>query len=406
MQRYLFSALLALGLLLLSSFVSASLSEVPEPFQGFDPDSKSFINYADLNALLKSAVVDTGRSSREVAKPTEAKTGTRMKTKVKTTTINEGNRFYYEIFDEDDESHELLIKLRDSLASVPDQVPLDRFTRDEQLAYWLNLYNITMINEVAAVYPQRSLKKLLLGKKAVLDKKVLTVAGIPLSLNDIQHTILAQNYDNNDLILYGLYQGIIGGPSIRKSAYTGRYVYRNLELNAREFVNSNRGTYFRGDKLFQVSSLYDRNSNLFPDFDADLRNHLVKYLEGYELSGLAKATRIKADISDWTVTDLYGSYREMGGSLADNRAALLDSVVSTLKSDQQIVPINVGVMSNNMVVKTRPYSRFSPDLVEYLTEIQAREESANLVKDTTVTVEELGVASEQPPAEESEGGRD
>jgi hypothetical protein len=36
-----------------------------------------------------------------------------------------------------------------------------------------------------------------------------------MSLDDIQFTILRQNYDNDPLIIYGLYQGNIGGPNIR-----------------------------------------------------------------------------------------------------------------------------------------------------------------------------------------------
>ena len=65
-----------------------------------------------------------------------------------------------------------------------------------------------MLNEIIEVYPKRDLKKLFRGKKSILDKKLLVVADVPLSLNDIQFTILKQNYDNNPLIIYGLYQGL------------------------------------------------------------------------------------------------------------------------------------------------------------------------------------------------------
>ena len=116
----------------------------------------------------------------------------------------------------------------------------------------------------------------------MLSKKLLTVAGMPLSLNDIQFTILKQNYDNDPLIIYGLYQGYIGGPNIRKRAYTGADVYRSLANNAIEFTNSNRGTYSKDEKVFRVSSLYERNRVYFPDFNSDLSKHLLVYLEGYE----------------------------------------------------------------------------------------------------------------------------
>jgi len=311
---------------------NATEPAVPEPFQRFDDSSKYAINYDDLTALLKTVVVDVGRSTRRVTQPAPDVTGTRMKAKVKRT-ANEGNRFYFETFEDDEEAQEYLRNIQDSLEQLPAEVPLEYFSRDEQLAYWLNLYNVTVLNEIIAVYPKRNLKKLFRGRSSIFSKKLLTVAGVSLSLDDIQFTILKQNYDNNPLIMYGLYQGIIGGPNIRKTAYSGVDVYRALENNAYEFVNSNRGTFSRDERTFRVSSLYDRNRAHFPQFDSDLPKHLLKYLEGKERIALQAASKLKPDIDDWSVTDLSGSHQRIGGSFAHNRAALLDSVKSTVPAD-------------------------------------------------------------------------
>lgn len=75
-----------------------------------------------------------------------------------------------------------------SLMSLPDEIPLPLLSTDEQLAYWLNLYNFTMLNEIAKRYPVYSMSRYLDPEedKYFLDDKVMTVAGIPLSLNDIK----------------------------------------------------------------------------------------------------------------------------------------------------------------------------------------------------------------------------
>jgi len=394
------------GLLALNGVAHAVETTVPEPFQGFDNSSEYVIKYADLTALLKIVVVDTGRSTREVSQPTQAKTGTRMKTKVKRSTANEGNRFYYETIDKNPEGQQLLRGIQDSLAQVPSDAPLEYFSRDEQLAYWLNLYNVTILNEIVAVYPKRDLKKLFKGKDSILLKKVLTVDGISLSLNDIQFTILKQNYDNNPLIMYGLYQGYVGGPNIRRSAYTGRDVYRALENNAIEFVNSNRGTFSKDEKTFRVSGLYDRNRMYFPDFNTDLSTHLLKYIEGYEFNALQTASVLKPDLNDWTVTDLGGTHQRIGGSLADNNAALLNSVKSTVAQDGGgTLAASVSYGSTGMASKAKPLSRFDPELLEHLHEINERRMLENQ-KNATVTVEELGevsVDSEPDPDPDPDG---
>ena len=89
---------------------------------------------------------------------------------------------------------------------------------------------------------------------------------------------------------------------------------------------------FRGfdDNSKYVVKYDDRNRAYFPDFNADLSAHLMECLEGYERSRLPLAKTLKPGIDDWTITSLSGSYRDFGGSLATNNAALLDSVSSTV----------------------------------------------------------------------------
>ena len=389
------SKVFIVGFLAISQVVSAD-SAVPEPFQGFDENSKYIIKYDDLTAVLKAVVVDVGRSTRTVAKPSQAKLGTMMKSKIKRTTADEANRFYFETFKDSEANRQLLTTIKDSLEQLPTEVSLEYFSRDEQLAYWLNLYNITLLNEVVDIFPKRKLQKTLVGKKSILSKQLLNVSGVPLSLNDIQFTILKNNYDNNPLVIYGLYQGIIGGPNIRKSAYTGRDVWRALKNNAIEFINSNRGSFGSRDKPsnFEVSSLYDRNRAYFPNFNTDLSAHLLEYMEGYERTMLTKADTLKPGINDWTITSLSGNYREFGGSVANNSAALLDSVSSTVVNTNQgpggaTLGASVGYGSSSTMSKSLVINRIDPDLLEHLIEINDKRMSTNAIN-SSVTIEELG----------------
>lgn len=393
------------GLLVIIPVADATDSAVPEPFQRFNAASTYTIKYGDLDGLLRASVVNTGRSTREKAEPAVAKTGTRMKqTGVKRSTVTEGNRFMYEAFKANEENLELLGAIRNSLEKIPAEVPLEYFSRDEQLAYWLNLYNITILNEIAQVYPERKLKKLLVGKKSILSKKLLTITGIPLSLNDIQFIILKQNYNNNPLIMYGLYQGIIGGPNIRRRAYTSENVYRNLENNAVEFINSNRGTSGKSTRVFRVSSLYARDKGYFADFDSDLKVHLLQYLEAPESEELQAATTLKPDINDWTVTDLYGSYARIGGSFANNNAAMLDSVKNvSIDGEGNAFSTNFSAASSMMISKAPATSRVSPELNAYLQDINMRRE-ATAAQNATVTIEELGEVPVDPEPDSDDEG--
>ncbi|MDX2417501.1 MAG: DUF547 domain-containing protein [Xanthomonadales bacterium] len=387
MKRLVPVILLVLGFCAEFEIANADDSAVPEPFRGYDPSSTKTINYDVLTQWFDYLVVDIGLSDRRSAYSGRVqitpRLGTRIGPKVNKTTIFEANRFFFESFEDNEKARQVLTDVRDSVAQIPDHTPLEYFTRDEQLAYWLNLYNMTILNEVVGVYPTRDLEELLVGEESILSKKLLTVAGIPLSLNDIQYTILNENYDNNPLIMYGLYQGIIGGPNIRKEAYTGATVYRALEYNATEFINSNRGTNrdIGKYKVQKVSSLYARNNVYFPDFNADLSAHLLKYIGGEgRKQGLKKAkTTLKPVINDWTVTDLWGTFPEVRNGIAYNPAALLNAIVS----------ISGGGFSTFLSKANQPGMNRRSNIMQYLLVINMKRVRTN-EKNATVTMEELG----------------
>ncbi|MDH3790086.1 MAG: DUF547 domain-containing protein, partial [Xanthomonadales bacterium] len=165
------SSVLTFGLLL---FCLTSFAADPAPsdvLQRHDPYSSLTIGYEDLDTLLQTVVLDTGPSTREIAKPTNTSTGTRMKVKVNRATMNEGNRFYFEIFNDNEKNQQIISHIRNRLENLPTVTPLERFSRKEQLAYWINLYNVTILDEIVKVYPKRNLKGLLVGKNAILSKK-------------------------------------------------------------------------------------------------------------------------------------------------------------------------------------------------------------------------------------------
>lgn len=389
---------------MLCSLLACSIAnaEVPEPFRGHTPDSIFTISYADYDAILRTMVVDVGRSNRKVERVAPPKTGTRMKSKTSSgrATSTEGNRFYFEEFKDNDGLAEGLRTVRKSLEEIPAQMPLENFSRNEQLAYWINLYNITLLDELVKIYPEKNLEKEITSKKSLLAQKTLNVAGVPLSLNDIQYTILAENYNNDPLIMYGLYQGIIGGPNIRKRSYTGENVYRLLQDNAEEFVNSNRGTYTRNGE-FEVSSLYERNQQYFPNFNEDLKRHLMRFISGPERNELQSASRLYADIDDWTITDVYGTTREVAGSFTNSSAALMDAVIATQPNGTGgTVTTNASAASSALMSKQTIVQDISPEILAHLRNIKAKEDATRLLKEGRVTVEELGTV----PVDSDESG--
>ena len=316
--------IMTLIFLTLSSLgLTAELKKVPEVFRGQDNQSKIEINYDDLSEILKLSVLDMGMSTRTRARKTTAKIGTRFKSKRKSYTAFEANRFLFENFDTANNKL-VLTAIRESLERVPDEVPMSMLNAKEQLAFWLNLYNVSLLEQLVAVYPKRNIEDLLYDN-GIMDSKILEVSGMKLSLNDIHQNIILGKFSTSPVVIYGLFQGTIGGPNIRTKAYTGKSVIKDLQNNATEFINSNRGTFEDKKGSLRVSSFYDTNRHLFPDFNKDLKKHLSLYINDKYAKHLQQAKRFKTTIKDMNIVSMSGGEREFSSSAATNQAAFLAS---------------------------------------------------------------------------------
>ncbi|WP_158638054.1 DUF547 domain-containing protein [Shewanella donghaensis] len=376
---------------------AVSASEISDKFSPYDANSNIEILYDDLDAVLKSSVLAVGHSTRATAKDFKASIGTRMKVRVNKLTALEGNRFFYEQF-QDDDNQKLLEDIQQSLESVPSEVSLSKLNRDEQLAYWLNLYNLTVLIELIDMYPIKKIEDEFEDDETIFSKKILNVEGMSLSLNDIENEILFKNYDANPVIIYGMYQGNVGGPNIRKSAFTSNNVYDNLKSNASDFINSNRGTYSEGKSTFRVSSLYERKEMYFPEFQSDLTAHLSKYIHGTMSNYLKAGPTLKPNINDWKITDLYKSQKSRGMSTAANSAALMDSIGRT--SGGAGMPgtgsPNLGLAAEVFADRGVTYGRFSPEQIEILQKVdQLRLENAGEVTITDIKSEDTETQTEE-----------
>lgn len=353
-------------------------SHLPKEFQGDTWNSKYEILYDDLTKLLQSSVIDTGLSSKKKLKSSQASIGTRMRSNRKAYTALEANRFYFEAY-KDDKSKAMLTKIRKSLEYVSKELPLSSFTEKEQLAYWLNLYNVTVLEQLTKIYPVKLIEDEITDDDSFFNKKLLTVSGHKISLNYIHHEILLKKFGKNKDVIYGLYQGNIGSPNIRKQAYTGKKVIKQLESNAEEFINSNRGVFKGKKNKLRVSRFYEQNKSLFPNFKEDLTKQLLEYANGSIRYAIENASSIRTNIEDWTITDVYGTNRKYGAGVNNNAAAMLGAANSDANLGLRegagggLIAANMGLVSESVSDKALLFGRFSPEQIELIKKLNDKQ---------------------------------
>ncbi|GAM76871.1 hypothetical protein JCM19241_5767 [Vibrio ishigakensis] len=149
------------------------------------------------------------------------------------------------------------------------------YTKPEQYAYWVNLYNALTVDLIIKEYPVKSITKLGgLFSFGPWDQELITVQGKELTLNDIEHKILRPIW-NDPRTHYAVNCASLGCPNLQTQAFTADNTEALLEQAASTFINSNKGANLKGNSL-ELSSIYDWFA---VDFGGEKRvlAHLTKY---------------------------------------------------------------------------------------------------------------------------------
>lgn len=181
------------------------------------------------------------------------------------------------------------------------QVPISQFNQDEQLAYWINLYNALTVKVVLDHYPVMSIRDIKSGFFSVgpWNKKLATVEGEKLTLNDIEHRILRPIW-KDPRIHYAVNCASIGCPNLQPVAFTGSTANMLLDKAAVEFVNHPRAVSIERGRLV-VSSIYVWFQEDFGNSDKGVIEHLQRYADSGLNDSLSNLTDIAADRYDWSL---------------------------------------------------------------------------------------------------------
>lgn len=170
----------------------------------------------------------------------------------------------------------------------------------EAMAYWGNLYNALTVQLVSQNWSVSSIKKIKSGlfSAGPWKRELITVEGVRLSLDNIEHDILRPEF-RDPRIHYMVNCASIGCPNLALTPWQAKSLEADLDMAARAFVNSPRGVKVEHGKL-EVSSIYHWFKEDFGDTDEGVIEHLKKHAApqlAVQLEGLSKISRHDYDWS-------------------------------------------------------------------------------------------------------------
>jgi hypothetical protein len=268
------------------------------------PDGRDHrLDYSVWTEALRAYVVSMGPPLRRMPERVAPPPGTRQQIGPTSMYRNDGSMIGYALIDREVMAN--IARYRRELQAVADTLDIPALPRNEQLAFWINLHNVAMVEKIGENWPVRQPRKIKVDGVPLDDAQFIMVQGVALSPRDIREKIVFAHW-KNPKVIYGFWRGEIGGPALQRDAFDGRVITDQLDMAAREFTNSRRGVEQRGDTL-HVSRLYAEAAPFyFRDFAPDLRTHLRGFVEGEVIAMLDQTSFTKASLSENDIADLSG----------------------------------------------------------------------------------------------------
>jgi hypothetical protein len=179
------------------------------------------------------------------------------------------------------------------------------FSRDGQLAFWINAYNAVTIDKVIKKKPKKSVRETFVPgvwtSTKFFTSREHIVAGKRLSQDDIEHEILRKQF-KDPRIHFVIICASMGCPPLPRIAYTEENVQARLEEETRKYLNSPRGTRIdRAENTLHVSKLFDWFATDFIQKSGSTLAFMRPYLNEETLSFLERDPKISYLEYNWAL---------------------------------------------------------------------------------------------------------
>lgn len=161
-------------------------------------------------------------------------------------------------------------ELADYINYLSENVPEESWTVQEQLAYYINLYNALTVQLILDNYPTNSIKDI----KKPWDQTVITLKETDYSLGDIEHKILRKM--NEPRIHFAINCASYSCPNLLNEAFTTSKLENQLEQVTNSFINGNKNeTNPTHPKLSKIFKWYKK------DFKVNGNVDVIQFINQY-----------------------------------------------------------------------------------------------------------------------------
>ncbi|MBG7612599.1 DUF547 domain-containing protein [Polaribacter sp. BAL334] len=167
---------------------------------------------------------------------------------------------------------------------------------ESKKAFFINAYNLIMIKSIVEKYPVKSP----LDISGVFDKNQHEIAGMKLTLNDLENKMLRAKY-NDARIHFVLVCGANGCPPITNFAYVPEKLENQLNEQTKAAINNPSFIKINtSSKKISVSQIFE----WYKDDFITKNSSLITFLNAYLSSPIDEKYRLSYYNYDWSLNEL------------------------------------------------------------------------------------------------------
>jgi hypothetical protein len=167
---------------------------------------------------------------------------------------------------------------------------------ESKKAFFINAYNLIMIKSIVEKYPVKSP----LDISGVFDKNQHVIAGMKLTLNDLENKMLRAKY-NDARIHFVLVCGANGCPPITNFAYVPEKLENQLNEQTKAAINNPSFIKINtSSKKISVSQIFE----WYKDDFITKNSSLITFLNAYLSSPIDEKYRLSYYNYDWSLNEL------------------------------------------------------------------------------------------------------
>ncbi len=199
-----------------------------------------------------------------------------------------------------------LLDERESLQDYLDQLSSHapdtaKWSRDEQLAYWINAYNAFTVKLIIDNYPLKSIRDLhptpyIPTVNTIWHSKFFKIGGVETSLDEIEHEILRKQF-NEPRIHFAINCASVSCPPLKNEAFTAAKLDVQLNEMASRFIND--------PKRNDLTADHPRLSRIFSWFEGDFTRNgsLTDYINQFADTKIQSDAIIDFMPYDWSLNE-------------------------------------------------------------------------------------------------------